>query len=155
MSYRHRHKQKFDLLIIAMAIQQSMMTPVELAFNPKELNSVYFKIYEYFVDVIFLVDMLLMFFTSFQNKKGQEIKDSQEIAINYILSPRFYCDLFALLSSQFFVFISPTFKVFAFFKMFRIQKLSLFINLLNMPEDMKAFLNFFKLTLHLIMYLNI
>lgn len=51
------------------------------------------------IDIIFYLDMLLMFFTSFTNNYGRQVFDSYEIAINYMSQARFYIDFFSLLGT--------------------------------------------------------
>lgn len=104
---------------------------------------------------MFLLDIIMMFFTTYRAKKGNEVSISKKIAINYVKTWRFFFDVGALLSASIFTELHDSFKVFGFFKMVRVQKLAMFIKMLNLPEQMKAYINFFKLMFYLFLYLNI
>lgn len=55
------------------------------------------------VDTFFLLDIILMFFTSVMNNIGNEEYDSKYIAYKYTNTVRFYTDVFALLGADVFV----------------------------------------------------
>lgn len=52
------------------------MIPVDMAFNPDFTDSLAYKIFDNTVDAIFLIDIILMFMSSFINKQGVECFDS-------------------------------------------------------------------------------
>lgn len=54
------------------------------------------------LDIMFLIDNILMFFTSFQNSKGQEITDHYQIYLNYTRTWRFVFDTLSLGGVYFF-----------------------------------------------------
>lgn len=54
------------------------------------------------LDFLFLFDNLLMFFTTFINKYGLEIKDTYEIYLNYTRTWTFVFDSLSILGSFFF-----------------------------------------------------
>jgi len=95
-----------------------------------------------------------MFFTTFQNKKGQEIYDSRQIAKHYVKTSRFVFDCLSILGIDIITHINNKMKIFGFFKLARIKRLSTFLNQLNQPEDLKALFQFFKLMLYLGLLLN-
>jgi len=95
------------------------------------------------------MDMGLMFMTSYQNKIGEEIKNSHQIAKSYMKSFRFYADAFAVLGAGFISAVVPSFKFFGFFKMFRIMRLGTLITKMNIPEHVKALFNLAKLIFYL------
>jgi hypothetical protein len=55
------------------------------------------------VDSFFLLDIILMFFTSVMNNIGNEEFDSKFIAYKYTNTIRFYFDVLALLGADVFV----------------------------------------------------
>ena len=61
-----------------------------------------------FVEVIFFIDLLLMFCTSYLNRKGKEEFHSQAIAKSYMKSVRFLTDTMATLGNQYFSSIFPS-----------------------------------------------
>lgn len=73
--------------------------------------------------------------------------------MNYIFSGRFLVDVLALM--QIFTFMSRRFSVFGFFKLIRVRRVGTFINRLNLTKDMKAYLNFIKLSFYLSVWLHI
>lgn len=64
------------------------------------------------LDVLFLIDKILMFFTTYFNKKGFEIKEHYLIFINYTRTWRFLFDTLSILGSYVFTSINPSFKYF-------------------------------------------
>merc|ERR1712166_1553592 len=101
------------------------------------------------VDGLFLVDMIVMFMTSFINKKGAEVLNSHQIAAKYMMSFRFVADFFAVLGTGIVTQYVPALKAFGIFKMVRIMRLGGIIARLNVPEDVKALLNLLKFTFYL------
>ena len=75
------------------------MIPLDLAFEPEFTQIGGYKIFDNIVDVLFIVDMLLMFICSFLNKKGVEELDSNKIALSYMMSFRFFADSAAVLGT--------------------------------------------------------
>ena len=99
--------------------------------------------------MFFIVDMIMMFMTSYLDKMGEEIKDSHLIAKSYTKSFRFFADAFAVLGTSFITALVPSFKFFGFFKMFRIMRLGTIITKMNVPEHVKALFNLGKLCFYL------
>jgi hypothetical protein len=94
--------------------------PIIIAFDPPSFQTTEFVIFDIFVDILFIVDMVLMFMTSFQDNKGQHITDQKEIAKNYMRTKRFIFDVLAILGTDVFSLINPVFKFFGLFKLTRI-----------------------------------
>jgi hypothetical protein len=63
--------------------------------------------FDLLVDIIFVIDMGLMFVSSYQDKNGKEMKKSSMIASKYIKSVRFCADFFAILGTGFVTDIVP------------------------------------------------
>lgn len=83
-----------------------------MSFGPMT-NAYYVVLYlDSFIDIVFLIDTIVMFFTSFIKKDGSEVIDSQEIAIKYMSSMRFYFDIAALLGTGPFESLWKYFKYF-------------------------------------------
>lgn len=64
------------------------------------------------LDLLFLVDNVLMFFTTFENRHGEEIWDHYDIFKEYSRTWRFVFDSLSLLGLTFFKAIHPAFKYF-------------------------------------------
>lgn len=81
---------------MASAIFNCFSIPFKVAFEPEEMNKNYFSVMNSFIDLVFLIDILVNFRTTFMDEKGEEIKDPRRIAINY-LRLHFWIDLVATL----------------------------------------------------------
>lgn len=84
ISFKSVSKDRWDKFILILAIQNSFIIPIDLAFGPEFTKGFKFKVFDGIVDILFLVDMILMFMTSYQDSRGKEIKDSHTIAANYM-----------------------------------------------------------------------
>ena len=131
------------------------MIPVDLAFKPEFQSTTFYQIFDLIVDALFLFDMAFMFIHSFQNQKGKEVFDSLQIAKKYCLSMRFVGDALAILGTNVVTNFMPSFKIFGIFKMGRILRLGVIISRLNVAENVKAMLKFFKLFFYLCLYMHI
>ena len=80
ISFKTKMKKRWDVMIMVLAIYNSFIIPYDIVFKP------YFRDYwsfigiNYFIDIIFIFDLIVGFFTSFINNKGIESFDSAEIA---------------------------------------------------------------------------
>lgn len=70
ISYKHEKKQNWDVFILLLALQNSLLVPIQLAFKPDALDAILYVIFDNLVDILFIVDMAVMFLTSFLNNKG-------------------------------------------------------------------------------------
>eukprot|EP00356_Strombidium_inclinatum_P001853 CAMPEP_0170511220 /NCGR_PEP_ID=MMETSP0208-20121228/66186_1 /TAXON_ID=197538 /ORGANISM="Strombidium inclinatum, Strain S3" /LENGTH=142 /DNA_ID=CAMNT_0010794743 /DNA_START=817 /DNA_END=1242 /DNA_ORIENTATION=- len=133
----------------------SFIIPVELSFEPEELSSVGFLILDNALDVLFFIDIVLMFFTTYLSKQGQEIFESNLIAVNYMKTSRFFTDILSLLGANVITQFSPRLRVLGFFKMARVRRLNSYIKKLNLPENLKAVFLFVRLTFYLVLWIHI
>ena len=67
------------MLVISLAIFNSLSTPIEISFKPEYINDSPFKIANGVIDVIFLVDLVINFRTSFVSASGEEIIQPKQI----------------------------------------------------------------------------
>jgi len=79
IKYNNPRKQAFDLLVILLAIFNSLSTPVEISFKPDYIEHGPFKIANGVIDVIFLLDVAINFRTSFVSASGEEIIQPKQI----------------------------------------------------------------------------
>ena len=85
----------WDFLIIIFAIYNSFALPMEIAFKPYWLTSKINYIINGVVDVLFAIDILISFRTTYIcTDTGAEIVEGCQIAKNYLLG-RFSIDLLA------------------------------------------------------------
>lgn len=80
---------RWDLLIIFIALYNSITIPINIAFNPEILNSAGMTVLESLLDICFFVDIFFNFRTTFVSEKtGDEIRDPHLIAKKYVTSGR-------------------------------------------------------------------
>ena len=72
ISFRDPRKEAWDVLVLLLAIANSLLIPLEIAFEPTSFKSLAFLIVDNILDLIFLIDFILMFFVSFYSKDGKE-----------------------------------------------------------------------------------
>lgn len=78
------------------AIYNCFVIPYEASFSPSE--NLHYKRFEIFLDVLFGIDVLIQFRTSYVNKKtGLEVYSGARIAWNYFKSGRLFIDVLAVL----------------------------------------------------------
>ena len=107
------------------------------------------------IDMVFVIDIALMFFTTRLNSKGKEIAVPYEIAKLYTSTRRFYFDSLSILGTKLFSRLSNVFIYFGFFKISRVFRVSEMINKTNTDKQTKAFLNIIKLVFYLFFYLHL
>jgi hypothetical protein len=69
---------------------------------------------------MFLIDNVLMFFTTYEDRHGEEIWDHYSIYHEYTRTYRFVFDSLSLFGMTFFKAIHPAFKYFQLFKATRV-----------------------------------
>jgi len=85
-----------------LATWNCLAIPFELAFSPtvrflliwEVAETTPWDLFDNVIDLLFLIDILLTFRTTFINSAGNEIKDPRRICIEY-LKGRFWVDLLA------------------------------------------------------------
>lgn len=83
---------RWDLVVMLLAVYNCIMIPFVVAFEPEATLG--FELWERTVDILFAMDILVNFRTTFVNEKtGFEISDNKKVALNYAKSLRFYIDL--------------------------------------------------------------
>ena len=139
-------KIKWDLLIIILAVYNCVFLPIEISIMPFMKNNSYFQIANNVIDVIFLLDLIINFRTTFVNSMtGDEIFCSSAIAVNY-LSGKFLVDListipFDIILKLFFKNIdeenSDKFIVLSCLKLIRILRLTRIIDFMKTSDELK------------------
>lgn len=85
-----------DLIVAIFLISCCFWTPWELCFDVDTRAA---TIFNWSIDVIFLLDMIVTFFSAYSNEDYEVITDHKEIAFNY-LTGNFWIDLLAILPFQ-------------------------------------------------------
>ena len=148
-------KERWDIFILILAFQNSLIIPIDMSFEPEWTAHFYYQIFDNLVDFLFLVDMILMCFTSFIDPQGKEVFRSVQIIRKYVFSRRFVTDFAAILGTGVVTQFFPSLKIFGFFKMIRIFRLEGMITSMNIPEDAKALFNLLKYTFYICLYNHI
>ena len=93
----NKQKSAWDLFMTLILILTCIMTPLSIAFNDldnkKSNNGVYF---DYVIDILFLIDILVIFNTAYYNEDSEIIDNRKEIASDY-LKGWFIIDLLAII----------------------------------------------------------
>lgn len=106
------------------------------------------------IDIIFLCDVILMFFTSVINFRGRESHDSKLISILYTSQLRFYTDILSLLAVGPIVELYKPLAIFGLLKMLRVFRISKMIATTNLDKNYKAVLNITKIVFYLVLYVH-
>ena len=143
-----------------LAIYNCIITPVNVAFNPDVMQTVYFIILNTIIDIVFFTDILVNFRTTYINEKsGDEIMDFKKIAIKY-LKGRFWIDLLASIPFDTIALIffgsssSEELQLIGLLKLVRVLRLNRIITYMNTRDDIKLSLKLVKLIFFLILYLH-
>ena len=123
------------------------MVPVEIAVDVDFDESNWYKLINILVDVIFVVDILVNFNTTFE-EGYEEVCDRKKIAANY-LKTRFTVDFLSaipvdLIGSLFFSSEAKELKALSLLKLVRMMRLSRIIRALNVQRDLKSKIKLLK-----------
>lgn len=162
--WRSNDKQRvnWDLFVMIIATWNCFSLPFDVAFEPPIMSSVGFTITNFIIDFCFLLDIIVMFRTTFFDEKtGDECIDLKEIKRHY-LRGRFWLDLIATIPVDNVAWLLTggqadvsTLQLFGILKLTRVLRLSKLIAFMNVREDIKVNLKLAKLVFFLIMYLHV
>ena len=94
VSYKNKIRRAWDLGIILLAFITTMLQSLNVAFKP---FGKWFDVYDGFVFVIYLLDIIVKLRTTYLNNFGEEITDKKQIAKNYIYSLDFVVDVLSII----------------------------------------------------------
>jgi len=77
-------KAKWNWLILLLTFYTAVMVPYNVAFHNKTLDSPAILVVDAVVDVVFFVDILINFHTTFVGPAGEVISDPRVIRLNYL-----------------------------------------------------------------------
>ncbi|CAI2375579.1 unnamed protein product [Moneuplotes crassus] len=151
---------KWDLLIMSLAAYSCFIVPIQFSFDPQFAKELYFLIPDFFVNIIFFVDILINFRTTYIHKKtGEEVTNLSIIAINY-LKLQFWIDFLATipfdLGAELFISNSNSgfFQLFSLLKLVRVLRLGKLIAVMKVKDDIKLSLKLMRLVFFLVTYLH-
>ena len=158
LSINSPHKTNWDLIVMFLATYNCFQIPIEVAFDPVVLEQPILKGFGVFIDLMFFVDMIISFRTTYIDERtGQEVKDLKMLA-NYYLRNQFLIDFLATVPFDTFAELilgdAGFFKFLGALKLVRVMRLSKVITYLRSTEETKAILQLCKLVFYLIMYVH-
>ena len=154
-SYKSRFKVYWDIFVMVLSIYISFAVPYEYCFKDEFFALVPVVILETLIDLIFLVDVIFMFFTGYIDNMGVECFEKDDIALNYIRKARFVIDTLSLIGSKPFQAIHRYISLFGLFKVFRVFRIGQMISHSHVNDENKAMMNMFKLFFYLLLYIHI
>ena len=93
----HPYRIKWDLIVMALSIWNSISTPIEISFEKTIFEEEGIHIFNSVVDAIFIIDILINFRTSYINPlNGDEVIKPSKIT-NHYLKEMFTIDLISAL----------------------------------------------------------
>lgn len=127
VSYKSKYKKAFDLFTMILSLYNAFQIPLELSFFPVDHDGI--RPIDIIIDFVFLIDILLMFRTTQQGKRGYEETDNYEIFKIYTSTWRFRFDFLAMLGNQIFTQLFHYFKFFKVFKASRVFRVAILISM--------------------------
>jgi hypothetical protein len=86
LSYQDPKRIGWDVLVFLLLIYIALVTPIRIGFD-QEASQTYEPFFYYLekaIDIIFILDIMVNFCTSYADDKNKEIVDHRKIAINYL-----------------------------------------------------------------------
>ena len=153
-------ENKLGLIHYDLGYLELIYYSIEVSFEPDVLNHPVFYAINGLIDFMFLLDIFIVFRTSYvDSSTGEEILYSGKIVWNYLFG-RFWIDLLATIPFDVIGIVifggsTTALQLFGILKLVRIARLSKIIAYLNVKEDFKLILKLAKLVFFLMMYLHL
>ena len=151
-------RTKWDLLTMILALYNCFTIPFFIAFYRG--TGVEFIVINTLIDVVFLADVVLNFFTTYIDRNGDEVLDHKKITKSY-LRGNFWLDLVASIPiDNFIVLFSQAteeieiIQLSDLLKLVRILRLGRIIRFSRTRDDVKATMKLLQLTLYLFMWVH-
>ena len=122
--------------VLLLAIFNSFAVPVEMTVYEKLTEVKWYYATDVIINILFIIDIIVQFNTSFYNQEGEEIRDRKEIATRYMFKGMFIFDF--LSSIPYDAFNLDSFKVLKILKITRISRMTKAINKMELKEENKA-----------------
>ena len=146
---------RWDIIIIVLALYNSITIPLSIAFQEPFLETVGIVIFDSFVDLVFFIDLFINFRTSYiSTTTGEEIFDPKMIAKRYIRG-RFLLDLLSTIPFDKLASNSDILPIFGMLKLFRVFRISMVIRNLTIKSSQKSMLKVLWLIFGLFLYLHV
>ena len=158
----HPMRVRWDLFVMVLAVWNSMVIPIDIAFNPASFSNTSLVTVNFIIDFLFFMDIIINFRTTFHNTStGDEVINPKKIAAAYASSIRFWIDILSTIPFDVIMgFIikesssTNNYQLLSMLKLFRILRLSRIINYMNSTDEIKLSLKLFQLCLFLILYIH-
>jgi len=146
----------WDLLIIALSIYQAISIPLSISFAPDVFNSPSVKTWDSLVNLVFMIDIILRFRTTYIDPiSGEEVMDSFMIANKYLTSPSFLVDVLSTVPLDDFFGGGIFFELLGILKLIRVARISSVILNLNVSQEIKAGLKVVFLIFLMLVYIHV
>ena len=136
---------RWDLLIIILALYNCLSIPYEVCYGAAFTESVGLDVFEYSIDVLFILDILINFRTTYVNTKtGVEVTSGFKIALKYIFYGWFWVDLGASLPLELIVVVilrkqlTGGLKFLGLLKLIRLLRLGRIVTYLKIKPNYKT-----------------
>lgn len=139
---------------ILLSLINAIMIPLEIGYGLPRKLLLMDGYWQNTMDFLYLLDNILMFFTTYPNKQGYEVSDHFLIAKHYVWSWRCLLDSLSLLGSKLFVDVSIYFQNFHLLKAGRVYEIGILINKCNQPLHIKGLMKVATVILYLSLYLH-
>ena len=150
----------WDIFIIIIAIFVCFTSPYVFSFSNEFPGKDIFDAVCLSIDIIFFVDIIVIFRTSYvNNMTGDEIYSPSLIAKNYLFSSRFVLDFLSSLPFDYFKlgtgYVGDILSLITMLKIVRVTRINVIISNLNVKQDLKAMLKVIYLIFILFLYLHV
>lgn len=159
MKHNSSFRLNWDLFIMLLAIYNCISIPFDTAFEPEV--TVFYTVFEVIIDILFAADVVINFRTSFVHPKtGLEVVEGKAIAMNYILSGRFWIDLLATIPFErvYSVFAdgasSSTLELLGLLKLIRLLRLGRVIRYMKFKTGLKIGIRIIQLLFFLLLIVH-
>lgn len=154
ISYKSDFNKYWAMVPLILSLMNAITIPLETGYGlPHALLHIDEGL-EYLIDFLFILDNVLIFFTTYQSKQGYEVGDHYLIAKNYVRSWRCLFDSMSLLGSYIFVKVNRKFRYFRMLKVGRVFEIGTLIKKSNKPLMTKGILKSLKVVLYLCLYIH-
>lgn len=79
-------KATWDWIILALTFYTAVMVPYNVAFRNKTMDGVPLLVVDSIVDVVFFIDIILNFHTTFVGPAGEVVSEPKIVRMNYLKS---------------------------------------------------------------------
>jgi hypothetical protein len=136
-----------------LAVWNCFWIPYSVAFSLEA--SLGIQLFNNTIDLLFFIDIIVNFRTTYITKDGEEIYEPPQIARKYIYGGRFLLDFLASVPLSDIVGGNNKFlELFGVLKLVRITRLGKIVAKLDMKEDSKAMLKIMMYTFYLVIYIH-